>query len=179
VKRTFHLVAGLTGLVILSIAFPIVYTTARGYTAWYIQVSNATFTAKGKRTSGQLHRNPTGTTILITYEVRETGKFRTYLLGLAANKTFVKSCGDWVAAQSALIINRTVPPPCSFPDGSANSAQMTKNYASFVDDFGEKIEAQIFWKSRRQNRVFICVCQDLREGYGPEGREFESLRAHL
>ena len=141
-KRTFSLVAGLTGLVILSIAFPIVYTTARGYTAWYIQVSNATFTANGKTTRGQLHRNLTGRTLLITYEVGETGKFRTYLLGFSANKSFVKSCGDWVVEQSALIINRTIPPPCSFPGGSANSPQMTKNYASFVNDFVEKIEAR-------------------------------------
>jgi hypothetical protein len=142
VKRTFSLVAGLTGMVILSVAFPLVYTTARGYTAWYIQVANATFAVNGKSTRGQLHRNLTGKTILYTTEVSGTGKFRTYLLGFSGNKLFIKSCGDWAAEQSALIINRTVPPPCSFPGGSANSPQISKNYASFVDDFGEKMEAR-------------------------------------
>jgi hypothetical protein len=74
----------------------------------------ATFTAKGKTTRGPLYRNLTGRTLLITSEVGESGKFRTYLLGLSANRAFVKSCGDWVAEQSVLIINRTIPPPAHF-----------------------------------------------------------------
>jgi hypothetical protein len=91
VKRTFSLVAGLTGMVILSVAFPLVYTTARGYTAWYIQVANATFAVNGKSTRGQLHRNLTGKTILYTTEVSGTGKFRTYLLGFSGNKLFTRA----------------------------------------------------------------------------------------
>jgi hypothetical protein len=142
VKRTPSLVLGLLGMVILSVSFPIILTTTRGQTAWYFLISSATFTANGKATRGQLHRNLTGRTLLFTHETKETGKYRTYLLGFADRKTFVKSCGDWAAERQSLIISRTIPPPCSFLDGSASSPQIGKNYLSFVDDFGEKMEAR-------------------------------------
>jgi hypothetical protein len=141
VKRTSRLVLGITGMVILSFAFLVVFTTARGYTAWYIRISNATIAANGKTIPGQLYRNLTGRTFLFTSDVSATGKPRTYLLGFSVSTPFVKSCGDWIAERSSLIVNRTIPPPCSIPGGSANSPEITKNYIAFIDDFGEKLEA--------------------------------------
>jgi hypothetical protein len=83
-KSTLRLVAGITGMVAVSVAFPIMYTTVRGYTAWYIRVSDPTFTEGGQKTNGQVHKNLTGRTLLFTSEIGKTGILRTYLLGLSA-----------------------------------------------------------------------------------------------
>src|SRR5437660_7988915 len=95
--RTTAVIAGaLLILVVLAMA----YSTAKGYTVWFLRIPNAVITVNGAQTKGWLHKANDGSTMFFT---RADSKSETYDLVFARDGNGqVLSCGTWVASRLPL-----------------------------------------------------------------------------
>lgn len=122
-----------------------IYSTSKGYTAWYFAVSNVRMTIDGKRSSGYLHRfkGQLGQEVVLT---RAGVRFReTYWLLLANNGTSsVTRCAGWIVPRLPVFAVGDVNPPCLAVGTEVPVQRNLKtglNYVEFSGDDGERIHA--------------------------------------
>jgi hypothetical protein len=86
----------LAGALLIFFALAMVYSTAKGYTAWFLRIPDAVITVNGARAKGWLHSSRNGRAIFFT--LGDPAKPETYDLIFGPNgKGQVLGCGTWVA----------------------------------------------------------------------------------
>lgn len=58
--------AGIAGTLFAFVALAMAYSTAKGYTVWFIRIPHAIVTVNGRETAGWLHEANKGNTIAFT-----------------------------------------------------------------------------------------------------------------
>jgi hypothetical protein len=140
-KMFVRIVALLAGALLIFVALAMVYSTVKGYTAWFFRIPGAIFTVNGARAKGWLHRARNGRAAFFT--VAYPTKSETYDLVFGSDgKGQVLGCGTWVAPRLPVIPIGDVIPPC-FLEGTAGR-NLTKELRSvaFITKDGAKLEAR-------------------------------------
>ncbi len=108
-----RMTAVIAGTLLILVVLAMAYSTARGYTVWFIKIPHAVITVNGRRTNGWLHEANNGNRIFITRS--DSSKPETYDLVFAHDGDGrVLSCGVWVASRLPMIPIGDVNPPCFF-----------------------------------------------------------------
>jgi hypothetical protein len=123
------------------------YSTAKGYTSWFIAVPRVAITVDGKQSGGWVHRTRGGKTLFVTFG--NAGKRQTYdLVVTEKGDVSVYRCGKWVAPRFPIIPIGDINPPCFFIERPTTyrrvvqKASVGQNSASFITDEDEKLEAR-------------------------------------
>ena len=98
----------------LLVAAPLTYSTARGYTEWWL-MSGGHVAVDGVR-EGYLHRNWSRSAVIVTRTDLATRQ--SYLIQLNGSK-FLTYCGDWHAPRLPAFPIGDVNPPCMGFDNEA------------------------------------------------------------
>jgi hypothetical protein len=139
-KKLVRTTAAIAGTFFAFVAFAMAYSTAKGYTVWFIKIPHTVITVNGRQTTGWLHKANNGNAIFFTRA--DSSKPETYDLVFANDGNGrVLSCGAWVASRLPLIAIGDVNPPC-FCEGSAGYG-LTKGPRSiaFTTNEGARVEA--------------------------------------
>lgn len=106
--RSFAKAASITVVVlVLLLALPVTYSTAKGYTTWWFS-SKATVRINGA-SNGYLHRNWSGRAWIVTRT--DLQPRQSYLVSLYGSKHVI-DCGDWHAPRLPIYPFGDVNPPC-------------------------------------------------------------------
>ena len=121
-------------------AMALAYSTAKGYTSWFVRVWHPIITVNGIRSEGWLHRTRDGNGIFLTEH--NSSRSVTYdLIFTDSGNGFVLSCGAWVAPRWPAIPVGDVSPPCSFLGYAGHSLTRGTNSVSFTTLEGRKLQA--------------------------------------
>jgi hypothetical protein len=94
-------------LLALLVAVPITYSTAHGYTQWWL-LSGGHVEVNGTR-GGYLHKSWSNSAVIITRT--DSSKRQSYLVQLSGSRTLI-DCGDWYAPRLPAFPIGDVNPPC-------------------------------------------------------------------
>ena len=138
VKATITVTAG--ALLVL-VALPGIYSTARGYTVWFFQIPSPVITVDGKQTKGRLHKARDGRVVFFT---RNDGdRPETYdLVFTDSGNAYVMSCGTWTAPRLPVFPVGDVNPPCFFKGSAGHNLTRGPNSVAFTAIDSKRLEAR-------------------------------------
>jgi hypothetical protein len=110
VRRLLKFVGAVAFAFLLLILFAFTYSTAHGYTTWWLRIPGGNVTVNGLR-SGYLHRNWAYSAVIITRT--DLSPAQSYLVGLSGSHSLIH-CGEWHATRFAAFPIGDVNPPCSY-----------------------------------------------------------------
>jgi hypothetical protein len=100
-----------TIVLVLLLAVPIAYSTAHGYTTWWIR-SGGSVRVDGVA-NGYLHKNWSGTAVIITRtDLKPSQSYRVVFSTSKTSKSLIY-CGDWQVPRFFVFPIGDVNPPCS------------------------------------------------------------------
>jgi hypothetical protein len=130
----------IVGALLVFLAYAMIYSTAKGYTAWFFRIPDAVITVNGTRAKGWLHSASNGRAIFLTRADR--AKHETYDLVFGPDgKGLVLSCGNWVAPRLPLIPVGDVNPPCFFEGSGGHNLTKGLRSVTFEANDGARLEA--------------------------------------
>jgi len=139
-KKLVRGTAAIAGTLFAFVALAMAYSTAKGYTVWFIKIPHAVVTVNGRQTKGWLHEANKGNTIFFTRA--DSSKRQTYDLVFAhEGNGRVLSCGEWVASRLPLIAIVDVNPPCFFEGSAGHGLTKGPRSSAFTTNDGARIEA--------------------------------------
>jgi hypothetical protein len=140
-KRLVRTTTGIAGTLFAFVALAMAYSTAKGYTVWFIKIPHAVITVNGRQTTGWLHEAHNGNTIFFTRS--DSSKPETYDLVFAnEGNGQVLSCGAWVASRLPLIAIGDVNPPCFFEGSAGRGLTKGPRSIAFTTNEGARVEAR-------------------------------------
>ena len=130
-KATLLLAAAIVGFLI----FAMVYSTAKGYTAWYWRNPHIRIFVDGRRVSGYVHESRHG--LIVTRG--DLPKRHSYIVSfLDAGTVNLTDCSPWTASASFVFVIQDVNPPClanrtnsETPEGPWGPVRMHDNVLEF------------------------------------------------
>lgn len=139
--KTLVRIAALFAVVfVILVASAIIYSTGKGYTAWFFRIPNTVVTVNGARTKGWLHSDSSGRAIFFTRA--DTVKPETYDLVFASGRNGqVLSCETWVAPRLPVFPVGDVNPPCFLEGSAGHDVTRGKRSVAFTTNEGVRIEA--------------------------------------
>jgi len=137
-KISARITAVIAGTLLILVALAMAYSTARGYTVWFLKIPNTVITVNGTQTNGWLHKANNGRAMFFTRAV--SGKSETYDLVFVDDVNGrVLSCGTRVASRLPLFAVGDVNPPCFFEGG--NNLTRGLHSIAFTTNDGTRLEA--------------------------------------
>jgi len=139
-KLLARTIAGMAGALLIFVVFAMAYSTAKGYTVWYLKLPVYIISVNGKQAKGWLHRATNERSMYFTRA--DSSKPITYdLVFVEGENGYVSSCGTWIAPRLPAIPVGDLNPPC-FLEGSAgrNLIRGPRSIA-FTTDAGTWLEA--------------------------------------
>jgi hypothetical protein len=116
-RISVRITAVIAGALLTLVVFAIAYSTARGYTVWFLKIPNTIITVNGTQTNGWLQKANKGHAVFFT--LADSGKSLRYDLVFVDDVNGrVLSCGNWVASRLPLFPVGDVNLRCFF-EGSA------------------------------------------------------------
>jgi hypothetical protein len=140
-KTFVRTVAVTAGVLFVLVVFAMAYSTAKGYTVWFLRVPDAVITVNGTRASGWAHKTTKdGHTMFFTRA--DSKKTETYdLVFIEDGNGHVLSCGTWVASRMPLIAVGDVNPPCFFEGLAGHDLTRGPRSIAFTTYDGTRLEA--------------------------------------
>ena len=139
-KKLVRHTAAVAGTLFAFVAFAMAYSTAKGYTVWFIRIPHAVVTVDGRQTTGWLHEANEENTIFFTRA--DSSKAETYDLVFAhEGNGRVLSCGESVASRLPLIAIGDVNPPCFFEGLAGHGLTRGPRSIALTTNDGTRIEA--------------------------------------
>jgi len=117
------------------LVFPVIYSTAKGYTVWYWRDPHAQIFVDGHRVSGYVHQARDG--LIVTRG--DLPHRRSYIISFLDNGSItLTDCSPWIAPASFVFVIRDLDPPCftnrtnsETPEGRWGPVQMHGDVLEF------------------------------------------------
>jgi hypothetical protein len=140
--KTLVRIASLFAVVFLIlVASAIIYSTEKGYTAWFVRIPDAVISVNGARAKGWVDSASNGRAIFFTRA--DSAKPVTYdLVFRQDGKGLVLSCGSWVAPRLAVFPVGDVNPPCFFEGSAGHDVTREPRSVAFTTNEGARVEAR-------------------------------------
>jgi hypothetical protein len=141
-KLPMRTIAGMAGALLIFVVFAMAYSTAKGYTVWYVKLPISIISVNGKQAKGWLHRATNERSMYFTRA--DSSKPVTYsLVFVDGGNGYVWSCSTWVAPRLPAIPVGDLNPPC-FLEGSAGR-NLTRGPRSIAFTTGDGTRLEAHW----------------------------------
>src|SRR6266404_3151563 len=139
-KISARITAVIAGTLLMLVVLAMAYSTAKGYTVWFLKIPNTIITVNGTQTKGWLHTANNGRAMFFTFT--NSGKSLTYDLVFAGDVNGrVLNCGTWVASRLPLFAVGDVNPPCFFEPSAGHNLMRGSRSIAFTTNDGTRLEA--------------------------------------